>query len=69
MPDNRIRLKQLYTPELSGYVVTVSSGEKGSTGPIGPTGLSGTSITGAIGAAGPSGAIGPAFLVITLYIR
>ena len=60
MPDNRIRIKQLYTPELSGFVVSVTTGEKGPAGPIGPTGISGVSVTGADGSAGPTGPIGPA---------
>tara|TARA_R100000808_G_C2144179_1_gene151962 strand:+ start:424 stop:1134 length:711 start_codon:yes stop_codon:yes gene_type:complete len=38
MADNRIRLKQLYTPELSGYILSVSSGDTGPTGPTGPVG-------------------------------
>lgn len=60
MPDNRIRLKQLYTPELSGFIVSVTTGETGPTGPIGPTGISGMSVTGAAGPTGPAGATGPA---------
>lgn len=38
MADNRIRLKQIYTPELSGFILSVSSGEQGATGPTGPAG-------------------------------
>lgn len=38
MADNRIRLKQLYTPELSGYVLSISSGDAGAVGATGPTG-------------------------------
>tara|TARA_R100000008_G_C3555665_1_gene153019 strand:- start:109 stop:843 length:735 start_codon:yes stop_codon:yes gene_type:complete len=38
MADNRIRLKQLYTPELSGYILSISSGEQGATGATGPAG-------------------------------
>lgn len=63
MPDNRIRLKQLYTPELSGFVVSVTTGERGPLGPVGATGVSGASVTGDAGPAGPAGpdgATGPA---------
>tara|TARA_B100000676_G_scaffold249652_1_gene253821 strand:+ start:8549 stop:9916 length:1368 start_codon:yes stop_codon:yes gene_type:complete len=60
MPDNRIRLKQLYTPELSGFVVSVTTGERGAVGPTGPTGVSGASVAGPAGPTGPSGVAGPA---------
>ena len=52
MPENRIRLKQMYTPELSGFVLDVVP--SGITGPTGSIGL-----TGPTGAIGPSGVIGP----------
>ena len=45
MADNLIRLKQLERIELSGFILTVSSGERGLTG---PTGVTGSSVTGAV---------------------
>ena len=63
MADNRIRLKQIYTPELSGYILAVApisgvGGPAGATGIAGPTGPSGA--TGATGPAGPTGPVGNA---------
>lgn len=59
MPDNRIRLKQVFLPELSGYILAVApitgvSGPAGPAGPIGPTGATGAA--GSTGPAGPAGA-------------
>ena len=60
MADNRIRLKQIYTPELSGYILAVAPisgihGAVGATGVAGPVGPSG-----ATGVTGPAGPTGPA---------
>lgn len=49
MPDNLIRIKQIDRAELSGYILSVSSGERGVTGPVG-----------AIGSIGPIGPTGSA---------
>ena len=64
MGDNLIRRKQLYTPDLSGYITDVIvnssgvlTGPSGVAGPTGPQGVSG--LSGASGVAGPSGATGP----------
>lgn len=58
MADNRIRLKQIFLPELSGYILAVApisgiAGPAGATGSAGPTGPTGG--TGPAGPAGPQG--------------
>lgn len=59
MPDNRIRLTQLYTPDVSGYVQDVVDANNLS-GPTGPTGSTGPKAdTGPIGVTGPLGPTGP----------
>lgn len=65
MPDNKIRLSQIYKPDISGYtqqIIDASNivGPTGVTGPAGNTGPSGTA-----GAVGPSGATGPIGLSVT----
>lgn len=55
MADNRIRITQMHTPDISGYVQDVINNNNLS-GPTGPTGPLGN--TGAIGQTGPSGATG-----------
>jgi len=60
MPDNRIRLKQIFLPELSGFILAVApisgvSGPAGPTGPVGSTGPTGS--TGSVGPAGPDGSV------------
>ena len=61
MADNRIRLTQLHTPEVSGYVQDVidASNLSGPTGPAGSTGSTGPEATGPTGPNGVTGAIGP----------
>ena len=65
MSDNRIRLAQLYKPDVSGYISSVTQnlnlvGPTGSTGPSGVTGpIGATGVTGPIGITGPSGITGP----------
>lgn len=69
MPENRIRLSQIYKPDISGYVGEIISGSSiigpsGATGPSGAAGAAGpsgeTGPSGAAGAVGPSGATGAA---------
>ena len=61
MADNRIRLTQLHTPEVSGYVQDVIDGNNlsGPTGPAGSTGSTGPEATGPTGPDGATGAMGP----------
>lgn len=64
MPDNRIRLSQLYKSDISGYVSDIIEGSdiigpSGATGPIGATGPATTGATGPVGATGPIGSSGP----------
>jgi hypothetical protein len=58
MPDNRIRLSQLYKSDISGYTQEIISASSliGPSGPTGPSGVTGPEIT---GADGPSGETGP----------
>ena len=62
MADNRIRITQMHTPDISGYVQDVInnnnlSGPTGPSGPIGATGSIGG--TGPIGITGTAGSTGP----------
>lgn len=57
MADNRLRISQIYTPDISGYVNTVISNANlaGPTGATGATGADST-VTGPSGPTGPTGA-------------
>ena len=68
MAENKIRLSQIYKPDLSGYVgeyvagnnLVGPTGPTAPTGPIGDTGPQGAQgISGLIGATGPRGFTGP----------